>query len=274
MFVNGERSILPGIVIVRRCAVLVLLCLGLTVAWAGEVMPPKPANYFNDYAGVVSASTAVELNHKLEDFERATSSQIVVAVFPKMQSDSSLEDYTHRIFQAWQIGQRDKNNGVGWFVFVQERRMRIEVGYGLEGALPDALAKRIIEDDVAPHLRSGDYDGGLVAGVNAIMQATRGEYRGTGHMVGERNHAAGRNSAGSIFSVIIPLLIFLVFASLSFRRRGVVWGGGSFGSGGWSSGGSGWGGGGGGWGGGGWGGGGGFSGGGGSSGGGGASGSW
>ncbi len=272
MFVNRARPDSRAGGRFRPFAALLLLGLGLTVAWASEVMPPKPANYFNDYAGVVSAATAMQLNRKLEDFERATSSQIVVAVFQKMQSDSSLEDYTHRIFQAWRIGQKDKNNGVGWFVFVQDRRMRIEVGYGLEGTLPDALAKRIIEDDVAPHLRSGDYDGGLVAGVNAIMQATRGEYRGTGRMVGERNHAAGRNSAGSIFSVIIPLLIFLVFASLSFRRRGVVWGGGSFGSGGWGSGG-GWSGGG--WaGGGGWGGGGGFSGGGGSSGGGGASGSW
>src|ERR1043165_3439469 len=81
------------------------------VAHAAEVMPPKPARYFNDYANVVSANTAEQLNQTLENFERETSSQIVVAVFPKMQSDSAIEDYSQRIFEHWKVGQKGTNNG-------------------------------------------------------------------------------------------------------------------------------------------------------------------
>src|SRR5437870_9373477 len=142
-------------------------------------MPPTPDSYINDYAGVAAAATAQRLNRTLEDFEKSTSSQIIVAVFPKMQSDSSVEDYTRRVAEAWRVGQKEKNNGAVLFVFVQDRRMRIEVGYGLEGALPDALAKRIVDDEIAPRFKRCDYDGGLSAGVRAILQATRGEYKAT-----------------------------------------------------------------------------------------------
>ncbi len=240
---------------------------------AREVIPPKPTSYFNDYAGVVSAATARQLNQTLEDFEKSTSSQIVVAIFQKMQSDSSLEDYAHRVFEAWGAGQKDKNNGAVLFIFVQDRRMRIEVGYGLEGALPDALAKRIVDDEIAPFFKKGDYDRGLTAGVTAILQATRGEYQGTGRTVA-RNSGRGINLLVVLFwlIVVISVLSRVVRAGRGtvYHRRGWGsyggwWGGGGWGSGGGSSGG---GGGGGGFSGGG------FSGGGGSSGGGGASGSW
>src|SRR6266403_529457 len=165
------------------------ICVALVaalVASAAEVMPPAPAQYFNDYAHIVSSATATELNQKLEQFERDTSSQIVVAVYPKMESESSIEDYTVRVKQAWGVGQKDKDNGVVLFVFVQDRKMYIQVGYGLEGALPDALAKRIIENEIKPYFRNGDFDGGLRAGVTAILAATKGEYKGTGHTVADQ----------------------------------------------------------------------------------------
>jgi len=239
---------------------LALTCTG----FAAETLPPAPAHYFNDYAGAVPAATAAQLNAKLEEFERTTSCQVVVAVFPKMQSASSLEDYTHRIFQAWKIGQKGKNNGVGLFVFTQDHRMRMEVGYGLEGALPDALAKRIIADEITPGFKRGDYAAGLSAGVDAILLATRGEYKGRGHT------AAGADPATYVLQHL-PVIIFWAFVILvvinnARTPRGTVYhrGGSSYwGGGGWSGGG----------GGGGFSGGG-FSGGGGSSGGGGASGSW
>ena len=254
---------------------LFALCAATT--WAAEVMPPAPKDHFNDFAHVVSSQTAQTLNRVLEDFEKQTSSQVVVAVFPTMQSPSSIEDYVHRIFVHWQIGQKEKNNGVLLAVFVREHRMRIEVGYGLEGALPDALAKRIIDEEITPHLRRGNFDAGLQAGVTAILQAIRGEYKGTG-----RTAAQGRNQiglpVGLTFFLLICLVILSVFMKAIRGMRGVVyrrsgrqifrggWGGG------WSGGG---------WSGGGWSGGGGgdssagsFSGGGGDSGGGGASGSW
>ena len=121
----------------RQLAVAVLV---LCSVHAAEKLPPAPAHYFNDFAGVVDAGTAQRLNTKLENFERESSCQVVVAVFPRMDSVSALEDYTHQLATAWKIGQKHKDNGAGLFVFIQDRRMRIEVGYGLEGALPDALA--------------------------------------------------------------------------------------------------------------------------------------
>jgi uncharacterized protein len=248
-------------------------CLSLIRAGAEEVLPPAPEHYFNDYARVTSTAAAQRLNQELENFEKQTSDQLLVVIYPKMESDSALEDYTVRVARAWRVGQKARNNGAILFVFVQEHRMRIEVGYGLEGALPDATAKRIIEDEIKPHFQRGDFDGGVTAGVTAMMQAVRGEYKGTGTTVAQGKQ--GRSV--SIPLAVVFVLVVLFFALLRTLVRGTVyrrsgrrtyWGGPV----GWYGGG--WGGGGGWSGGGGGGGGGGFSGGGGSFGGGGASGSW
>jgi len=245
---------------VRRFCIILALLAGFQL-FAAEVMPPPPAAYFNDYANVVSAGTAAQLNQTLENFERQTSEQIVVAVFPKMQSDSDVEDYTVRVFRSWGIGQKDKNNGAVLFVFVQDHKLFLQTGYGLEGVLPDALCKRIIDEQITPRFKAGDFDGGLTAGVQAILAATKGEYKGNGSTVGD--HRGGGGGA------VIPIIFFLIIVAIIIMRSRSGYGGVQYWGGGWSGGSSGgWGGGGGG------GGGGGFSGGGGSSGGGGAGGSW
>ena len=230
--------------------------------FAAEVIPPAPAKYFNDYANVVVINTADQLNETLANFERDSSCQIVVAVFPKMQSDSSIEDYTVRVARAWKVGQQDVNNGVVLFVFIQDRKMYIQVGYGLEGKLPDALCKRIIEDEIKPHFKANNYTAGLTAAVQSLIEAARGEYKGTGRTV-----AQGRGTEGSLPPLALLLIIVFIVIVILFTRgtRRSRWGGGGWiiggGGGGWSSGGGGWSGGG-------------FSGGGGSFGGGGAGGSW
>src|SRR5438309_6916869 len=127
---------------------------------AAEVIPPKPDRYFNDYAGVVSKSAASRFNEQLAQFERETSNQVVVAVFPKMQSDSDVADYTQGVAQAWGVGQKDRRNGVVLFVFVADRKMFTQVGYGLEGSLPDATAFDITERHIKPLFRTGNYDAG------------------------------------------------------------------------------------------------------------------
>ncbi len=246
---------------------IILFWLFAVTSFAAEVIPPAPKQYFNDYAHVVSPSTAARLNKTLEDFERQTSDQILVTVFPKMQSDSSIEDYTVRVARAWKAGQQEKNNGAVLFVFVQDRKVYLQVGYGLEGVLPDALAKRIVSDEITPQFRNGNFDAGLNAGVAAILAATRGEYRGTGRTVGDR---AVNSVVGFLPILIFGLIVLFILLSLMRGRRSGLRGGySSWGGGGWTIGGSGWSGGG--WSGGG---GGGFSGGGGSFGGGGAGGSW
>lgn len=259
-------------------ATLLLVAFCAFPARASEVIPPAPSQYFNDYAHVVSPELATRLNQQLEQFERDTSSQILVAVYPRMQSPSSIEDYTVRVAQSWKVGQKAKNNGAVLFVFVQDRKMYIQVGYGLEGALPDALAKQIIENEIKPAFRAGDYGRGLTAGVNAIMAAVKGEYKGTGGTVADKRGGHGAGGMAVLLLVVVVVVFFGISALLRGvtsggyrRRRYSSWGGWTVGGGGWSS--SGWGGGGG-WSGGGGSSGGGFSGGGGSFGGGGAGGSW
>jgi uncharacterized protein len=255
---------------IQRLLLAAIFCATAIGLMAAEVMPPKPKRYFNDYAGVTSVEVQQKLDRRLEDLEKTNSTQVVVAIFKKMQSDSSIEDYTVRVAQSWGVGRKEKNNGAVLFIFVEDRKMFLQVGYGLEGALPDAVAKDITEFRIKPHLRNGDYDAGVTAGVDAIIQAIRGEYKGTGRTVREGERARKRN--GAVFFGL--LIFFLLMAGTRRRRRGYVYGG--SGRSGWSwpviwtgGGGGGWssGGGGGGWSGG-------FSGGGGSFGGGGAGSSW
>jgi len=134
-------------------------------AHAAEIIPPHPAHYFNDYAGIVSQSYASEFDQQLEQFERDTSNQVVVAVFQKMQSDDDIAAYTQRVAESWAVGQKDKRNGVVLFVFVEARKMIIQVGYGLEGALPDVAALNITEYQMKPQFAGGNYEAGLGSGL-------------------------------------------------------------------------------------------------------------
>ena len=240
---------------------LLLLAPG---AWAADTLPPPPQAYFNDYASLVSTRTAQALDQKLRDFDARTSNQVLVVLFPELPS-ASLEDFTIRTAQSWRVGQKKLDNGVILFVFVKDRKLRMEVGYGLEGALPDALAARIIADTIAPAFKKGAYDQGLTDGVAAIMAATQGEYQAPRG----RRATSTRTSGGGIVVGIVALMLLNFVVSRLFPRRRVLRRSGAF----WWGGGSGRGGGGGGWGGRSSGGGG-FSGGGGSFGGGGASGNW
>jgi uncharacterized protein len=237
------------------------------LALAKETLPPPPDHYFNDYAGVVPADAAARLEARLKAFDEETSNQIVVAIFPELPSPS-LEDFTIRTAQSWRVGRKKLDNGVVLFVFVKDRKIRIEVGYGLEGALPDATASQIISDLIVPRFRAGGYAGGIEAAVDAFIAATRGEYKAEPRPVS----SAPAPIPGWV--IFLFILIFFVIPLWRRARRGPRtyhrrgwdtpwWWGTGGGGGGWSSGG----------GGGGFGGGG-FSGGGGSFGGGGASGSW
>lgn len=259
----------------RALTALVLALLPQFVR-AQPQAPPSPTNFFTDTAGVVPADAAARIERRLREFEKASSNQVLVVVADRVpEGYASLEEYTNRTAEAWRVGDKSRDNGAVLFVFVGDRKVRIEVGYGLEGALPDALASRIINDEITPRFREGRYGEGVLAGVEAIILATRGEYQPV---------AKGR--ASSVNLLIVALVLFFVFMGVvvpilrvigelrgsrtysghgTYRgRRGSTWGsGGGFSSGGgWSGGG------------GSWGGGGGFSGGGGSFGGGGASGSW
>jgi len=230
-----EPRVLPRVL---RCLVLGILIFLPLRSFTAEVIPPKPAGYFNDYAGVVSKEAALHFNEQLAQFERETSNQLLVVVWQTMPSQSSIEDYTQRVAQAWGVGQKEQRNGVVLFVFKSDRKMYIQVGYGLEGALPDITAFDITEYHIKPQFRNNNYEGGLATGIDLICKAIRGEYKGRGQTDLERHRGAS-----SPFGFLVFLLVLIIFliASRGWRRRGYRYS--SFGGpfiGGWSSGGGGW----------------------------------
>jgi uncharacterized protein len=215
-FLASSKRLLEPPVIKTFLISATLIALVSLSSRAAEIIPPKPSGYFNDYAGVVSKEAAHRFNEQLAQFERETSNQVVVAVFPKMQSDSSVDDYTQRVAQAWGVGQKDKRNGVVLFVFVEDRKMFIQVGYGLEGALPDITAFDITKYRIKPRFRANDYEGGLAAGIDSISKAIRGEYKGSGKTVAEKRDKAGAPN----FLFFIVFVIVLIVVSRVMRRLG------------------------------------------------------
>ncbi|RXK81476.1 TPM domain-containing protein [Filimonas effusa] len=240
---------------------------------------PNPPRLVVDKAGVLSPEQRQILEDKLVALDDSTSNQICIVTIPTLDG-GSIDDYAVNLFRSWGIGNKKTNNGVLVLVAVNDRKIRIEVGYGLEGAIPDVIAKSIINNDLGPAFKQGNYYRGFVQASESLSKAAAGEYKEPRH----RKSAKGGSSLGSFIAIFI---IIIVIISISSRGGGGRGGGmmsrrgsdvltpfilGSLLGGGGRSGGSDWGGGGG-WGGGS--GGGGFGGfGGGSSGGGGASGGW
>jgi uncharacterized protein len=206
-----------------------LACLGFAAAVAlralsaAEVIPPAPAHYFNDYAGIISQTAAGDFDQQLTKFSAQTSNQVVVAIFPKMQSDDDIAAYTQRIAESWRAGQKDKRNGIVLFVFVEDRKMIIQVGYGLEGALPDIAAFDITEHQMKPQFAAGNYEAGLRIGIDSILNTIRGEYRGTGQIVSEHERKHPRRVIGPLFLLAVFFLVSVVSGIHRTGRRGHIY---------------------------------------------------
>jgi uncharacterized protein len=248
----------------RILAAALTVALFTVLAFGQEPAVPTLMRHVTDLTGTLSAQQVAMLDAKLRSFEDSTSNQIVVLMIPTLGS-ASLEDFTMRVAEANRIGVKGRDNGALLFIAKDDRRVRIEVGYGLEGALPDITSGQIIRNELGPHFRNGEYYEGIDAAVDAMMAATRGEYKA-------EKKKKEDSPLGIMPLFIILLIVFMIIRNSFGGPRGMLggrrssWGGGPFfGGGGF---------GGGGFGGGGFGGGGGFSGGGGSFGGGGASGRW
>jgi uncharacterized protein len=229
---------------------------------------PQLTGRIVDQANVMTPESRVDLESKLKDLEDKSGIQLVVATVKSLQG-SDIETYANELFRTWKLGQAQKNNGVLLLVAPAEHKVRIEVGYGLEGTLTDALSSVIISSAMVPRFKANDYSGGIERGVDGIVSVLGGDTADWQPKVNVRSDQDDQGIA--IFPVIILLLIIYIIwtgyrnsRSGHYGTRGGPW---FIPTGGSSSGSSDWGGGGGGFGGG-------FSGGGGSSGGGGASGSW
>ncbi|MBD3305454.1 hypothetical protein GF348_03700 [candidate division KSB3 bacterium] len=137
---------------------------------------PEPTAWVNDYAGVLSSSEEQSLNAILKEFETKTTNQIFVAIQERIPGGMTIEEYAVELFERWQPGQAGKDNGVLLLIFTEDRKLRIEVGYGLEGQLTDAASKLIIENDITPHFKQGDYYSGISNGVKAIILTIDQDY--------------------------------------------------------------------------------------------------
>jgi uncharacterized protein len=261
---------MPGFWLRSPAALLSALLAGLLIgaAFAASSFPPLTGRVV-DSAHILSAVTAADLERKLADLEQKSGIQLVVATVPSLDGQE-IEPYANALFRAWKLGEAKQNNGVLLLVAPKERRVRIEVGYGLEGTLTDAVSSIIISNAIGPRFKAGDFNGGVTRGVDDIITAlTTDSAEWKPKPVDTRaEHDA------SLLDTLAPFLIFLfilfVFSRIARRGGGNVvfipTGTGGFGGGFRGGGGGGFGGG--------FDGGGGFSGGGGSSGGGGASGGW
>ncbi|PKN11950.1 MAG: hypothetical protein CVU69_10090 [Deltaproteobacteria bacterium HGW-Deltaproteobacteria-4] len=212
----------------RRFLVL-LFCLVTLPLTAGAFDVPPVQGYVNDFAGLLSPAAKSQIENFLRNFEASDSTQVVVVTVPNLQGEP-IDMVALQIAETWKIGQKGKDNGALLLIGKEDRKMRIEVGRGLEGQLTDLLAGRIVDNEIAPRFKQGDFEGGIAAGVNAIVQSVRGEYKGTGKTGRKKN--SGPWWVFPLLFFVLPLLGRLNGSGRG-RHSGGYWvGGGGFGSGG------------------------------------------
>jgi len=247
-----------------------LVFLALAVALAGtasvrlhaaqNAIPPAPERWATDTAGFLSRQTVASLDARLENYEKATGHQVLVWIGPTLGENQVLEEWAVRTFEAWKVGRRGLDDGLVLFILAGDRKIRIEVGYGLEDKVPDAYAYRVINNILIPGFRDGRPDEAVDRAVTALLGYISGDEPPAGE--DEASRLVGSRGSKILGGIVFLIVLFILITNPTLALWLLV---NILGGGGRGGGGGGWGGGGGG---------GGFSGGGGHSGGGGASGSW
>ena len=192
-----------------------LLLFGALPLVALEI-PPKPSNWVTDNAGILSASAEQTLNDRLDAFARSSGSQILVMTFPSLE-DEQIEEYTIRVAEQWQV---KGDRALILFVFVNDRLVRMEVGYGLEGAIPDAYADKVIREAITPRFRAGDYDGGITQGIEAITARISGEESPIA-FDGPSTQTALPFGCADLAFILIFFVFFLIMLGPLIRRTGL-----------------------------------------------------
>lgn len=204
----------------------------LSLFLAAVSLPPKPNHYVTDRANVLTADRVQAIDEKLKSFEQSTSDQIVVYIDRKVPEGTTVEEMAAQAFREWGIGQKDKKNGALVLLFTDDRKMRIEVGYGLEGSITDARSKLIMSTLMKPRLKEGDYAGAVDSAVTAMMNFARGEeYKGSGRTVAQANVAGNTHTIPASAPVVFVglLAFFVIFVVVFGRKRGWVTGPGTSG---------------------------------------------
>ncbi len=188
--------------------VTILFFVGVMSVFSLDVPPLR--GRINDYANMISPQTKRVLNEKLKALEDSDSTQVVILTIPSLKGDN-LEEFSMRVVEKWKIGQKGLDNGVLLLVVKNDRKVRIEVGYGLEGRLTDLLAGRIVDYEIIPAFKRGDYDKGFINGVNAIIAAVKGEYKASA-----KPKSSKESNGAKYFPFFILILIVMIVGS---RRR-------------------------------------------------------
>ena len=206
----------------RTLLIAALMSVGLGLP-ALALEAPALKGRVNDYGGMLSPEAARTLEKQLAAFEQETTTQIVLLTVPSLEGDA-IENFAIRVADAWKIGQKDKGNGVMLILARKERKIRIEVGTGLQGVLPDITAGQIIRNVMAPSLKAGDNDRGIAAGLSAIMDATKGEFKAT--PADNKTAIKKKSNPYTLFIVLLLVWVVLVAAAgASSRAAGTLAGG-------------------------------------------------
>jgi uncharacterized protein len=194
---------------IKRLIILLLVLIPLPT---GALEVPQLKGRINDYASMLSPDTEKRLESALEEIEKSDSTQVAVLTIPSLEGEV-LEEFSIKVADAWKIGQKNADNGVILLISKNDRKLRIEVGRGLEGRLTDLVSGRIINGEIIPRFREGNFDGGIEAGVMAIVSAVRGEYKASGTPPSKK-----KDGENPIFALIIFLFVFTAALS-SFSKK-------------------------------------------------------
>jgi uncharacterized protein len=211
----------------ERSRIIQLGVIGLLIflLWAPSLsaleVPPLKGRV-NDYAGMLSTATRQQLESSLRDLEQTDSTQIVVLTIPSLEGEV-IEEFSIKVADQWKIGQKGFDNGAILLIAQKDRKLRIEVGYGLEGSLTDLMAGRIIRDVIVPQFKAGRFDQGVIDGVQAIIGVVRGEYQAS-----ERSpfgKGQKKKDSGPGFGGVIAFLFFISMLGRLRRPMGIAAGG-------------------------------------------------
>lgn len=199
-----------------------VLAVIFAAANAGALDVPSYRSYVNDYGNMISPQMENRLEQYLASFDRSDSTQVAILTIPSLEGET-LEDFSIRVVGQWKVGQQGRDNGILLLVSKADRKIRIEVGYGLEGVLTDLLSGRIIDAVITPYFKTGQLDQGFEAGVAAIIQATRGEFKADSS---RRYGASGRAGEPSpLFKFLFFGIVAVIFIGSNSRLGGIISGG-------------------------------------------------
>ncbi|HEY3430346.1 MAG TPA: TPM domain-containing protein [Cyclobacteriaceae bacterium] len=196
-----------GIVYILPSVILLLISM---IGFSQLAIPPLAGKRVHDEAQILSSQTVQQLEQQLKLYEDSTSNQIAILIIQSLEGDI-LEDYALRVaHNEWKLGQAKNDNGVLLLIAVDDRKMRIEVGYGLEGVLTDATCNQIIRNEMAPNFRRGDYDAGVILAINAMVRAIGGEYIAEESSVSNNPEMTGKEK------IFVGLFVFGILGMFTF----------------------------------------------------------